>query len=29
MLSDNLGTSFVINLENYITNELMNYCYKL
>lgn len=29
MLSDNLGTSMVINLESYITNEIMNYCYKL
>lgn len=29
LLSDNLGTSMVINLENYISNEIMNYCYKL
>lgn len=27
LMSDNIGNSFVINLESYITNEIMNYCY--
>lgn len=29
LMSDNNGNSFVINLESYITNEIMNYCYKM
>lgn len=28
MMSDKLGQSLIINLESYITNEIMNYCYK-
>lgn len=28
LMSDNSGNTLVINLENYITNEIMNYCYK-
>lgn len=27
MMSDKEGQSFVINLENYISNEIINYCY--
>lgn len=28
MMSDKLGQSIVLNLESYISNEIMNYCYK-
>ena len=28
MLSDYEGHALVVNLENYISNEIMNYCFK-
>lgn len=28
LLSDNQGQSFIVNLESYISNEIINYCYK-